>query len=124
MSGKLHVGLSRTTAEANGSSRASVSMVMELDNAIVGQPACLQEGIRQLFDIARQSLEEECHGRSDPARTAADLAIARASERIEESQANGNGPSCPIPLPSRCAACPLRKLCGGRSVLGEKPSTD
>ena len=97
---------------------------MELDNALVGQPACLQEGIRQLFDVVRQSLDEECHVRSDPARTAADLAIAQASERIEEAQASGNGPPCPIPLPSRCAACPFRKLCRGRSAFGEEPSTD
>lgn len=123
MSGKLHVGLVRTTAEANGSSRASVSIVMELDNALVGQPACLQEGIRQLFDVVRQSLDEECHGRSDSAREAADLAISQASERIEELQANGNL-SCPFPLPRSCSTCPLRKLCRGRPAFGEKPSTD
>ena len=59
---KLNVGLSRKVGEANyGSRGASVNLELELDSAIVGEPGRLQERIRQMFVLAKQSIDEELH---------------------------------------------------------------
>ena len=60
---KLNVGLSRKVGEANyGSRGASVNVEMELESSLVGEPAKLQERIRQIFGIVRTSLAEELNG--------------------------------------------------------------
>ena len=59
---KLNVGLSRKVGEANyGSRGASVNLELELDSAIVSEPGRLQERIRQMFALAKQSIDEELH---------------------------------------------------------------
>ena len=59
---KLNVGLSRKVGEANyGSRGASVNLELELDSAIVSEPGRLQERIRQMFVLAKQSIDEELH---------------------------------------------------------------
>jgi len=60
---KLNVGLSRKVGEADyGSRGASVNVEIELESSLVGEPAKLQERIRQIFGIVRTSLAEELHG--------------------------------------------------------------
>jgi hypothetical protein len=60
---KLNVGLSRKVGEADyGSRGASVNIEMELESSLVGEPAKLQERIRQIFGIVRTSLAEELNG--------------------------------------------------------------
>src|SRR5271154_787043 len=60
---KLNVGLSRKVGEADyGSRGASVNVEMELESSLVGEPAKLQERIRQIFGIVRTSLAEELNG--------------------------------------------------------------
>jgi hypothetical protein len=64
---KLNVGLNKKIGEANyGSRGASVNVEIELESGIIGEPAKLQERIRQLFGIVRTSLAEELNsnGRS------------------------------------------------------------
>jgi hypothetical protein len=57
---KLNVGLSKKVTDGNyGSRGASVNLELELENAVVGEPAKLQEKIRQLFAHVRASLHEE-----------------------------------------------------------------
>src|SRR5205807_1640883 len=57
---RLNVGLSRKVGEANyGSRGASINVDMEIDSALVSEPAKLQERIRQLFILVRTSLTEE-----------------------------------------------------------------
>ncbi len=66
----LNVGLSRKVGEANFSSRgASVNLELELDSAIAEEPERLQERIRQLFHIAKGSIDEELNsaGEETPA---------------------------------------------------------
>ncbi len=59
---KLNVGLSRKVGEPNyGSRGASVNLELELDSAIVGEPDRLQERIRQMFHLAKNSIDEELH---------------------------------------------------------------
>jgi hypothetical protein len=75
---KLNVGLSKKLGEANyGSRGASVNVEMELESALVGEPAKLQERIRQLFGIVRTSLAEELNGNGQTAKST--------------TTANGNG---------------------------------
>jgi len=57
---KLNVGASRkVTDNYYGSRGASVNLELELDSALVAEPARLQEKIRQLFGLVRISLAEE-----------------------------------------------------------------
>ena len=59
---KLNVGLSRKVGEPNyGSRGASVNLELELDSAIVGEPNRLQEQIRRMFGLAKQTIDEELH---------------------------------------------------------------
>ena len=60
---KLNCGLSRKIGEANyGSRGASVNVELELESSLIGEPAKLQERIRQLFSVVRSSLTEELNG--------------------------------------------------------------
>jgi hypothetical protein len=60
---KVNIGLSRKVGEANyGSRGASVNVEMELDSALVSEPAKLQDRIRQLFSMVRSTLTEELNG--------------------------------------------------------------
>lgn len=60
---KLNVGLSRKVGEDNyGSRGASVSLEVELDSGVAGQPDRLRDQIRDLYALARESLAEELNG--------------------------------------------------------------
>src|SRR5262245_51094090 len=60
---KLNVGASRKVTDNNyGSRGASINVELELDTSLVGEPARLQERIRQLFGVVRVSLAEELNG--------------------------------------------------------------
>ena len=60
---KLNVGLSRKVGEPNyGSRGASVNLELELDNSLVEQPERLRDRIRQLYQLAKASVDEELHG--------------------------------------------------------------
>jgi hypothetical protein len=60
---KVNVGLSRKIGESNyGSRGASVNMELELDSSLIGEPAKFQERIRQIYALARTSLNEELNG--------------------------------------------------------------
>jgi hypothetical protein len=60
---KLNVGASRKVTDNNyGSRGAAVNLELELDSALIGEPARLQDKIRQLFGMVRTSLAEELNG--------------------------------------------------------------
>ena len=60
---KVNIGASKKVADQNyGSRGASVNLEIELDASLVTEPAKLQEKIRHLFSLARQSLLEELNG--------------------------------------------------------------
>ena len=62
---KLNVGLSRKVGEPNyGSRGASVNLELELDNSLVEQPERLRERIRQLYQLATASVDEELNASS------------------------------------------------------------
>jgi hypothetical protein len=60
---KLNVGASRKVTDNNyGSRGASVNLELELDAALVTEPAKLRDRIRDLFEMARAALAEELNG--------------------------------------------------------------
>lgn len=62
---KLNVGLSRKVGQPDyGSRGASVNIELELDAAAVAQPERLHDQIRELYDLARISIDEELGGPS------------------------------------------------------------
>jgi hypothetical protein len=65
---KLNVGFNRKTGEANyGSRGASVNLELELDSSLIGDADRLKDRIRQLFLLAKASVEEELAGNGAPA---------------------------------------------------------
>ena len=78
---KLNVGFTKKIGEANyGSRGAAVNLELELDGGLVGDAEKLKERIRQLFGLAKASVEEE-------------LAVAHIAKSATEMDAktNGNG---------------------------------
>ena len=60
---KLNVGFNRKVGEANyGSRGAAVHLELELDSSLVGDAGKLKERIRQLFILAKESVDDELHG--------------------------------------------------------------
>jgi hypothetical protein len=67
---KANVGLSRKVADNHyGSRGASINIELELDSSLIGEPAKFQEKIRQVYGLARASLNEELTN-NQPAPTA------------------------------------------------------
>jgi hypothetical protein len=59
----LNCGLTKNIGEPNfGSRGASINIELELESALINEPAKLQERIRQAFVIVRSSLAEELNG--------------------------------------------------------------
>lgn len=78
---KLNVGFTKKIGEANyGSRGAAVNLELELDGGLVGDAEKLKERIRQLFGLAKASVEEE-------------LAVTPVAKPATETDAktNGNG---------------------------------
>lgn len=60
---KLNVGFNRKTGEANyGSRGASVTLELELDSGLACDGERLKDRIRQLFQLAKSSVDEELAG--------------------------------------------------------------
>ena len=79
---KLNVGASRKIADDHyGSRGASVNLEIELDSGLAADTAKLQERIRQLFNLVRQSLAEELNNsRNGPAQMPANGAKSSTSQ--------------------------------------------
>jgi hypothetical protein len=85
MPAKLNIGLNRKIGETNyGSRGASVSLEVELDSATVHDPQLLQDRVRTLYAMARQSVEEELN------RPVNDI-HAESVHSSGNGHANGNG---------------------------------
>jgi hypothetical protein len=60
---KLNVGLSRKVGEASyGSRGASVSLELEVESGLAADADALRDRVRQLFRMARVSVDEELNG--------------------------------------------------------------
>ncbi len=67
---KLNIGLSRKIGEANyGSRGASIHLEVELDNGVLNDPATMRGRVRELYALARQSVDDELKRPPDSALT-------------------------------------------------------
>ena len=88
---KLNVGLNRKVGEANfGSRGASVNLELELEGGLVGDPDRLKERIRQLFVLAKASVDEELNGQTLPA---SDQHNGNGHAQCGNGNGHGNGHS-------------------------------
>jgi hypothetical protein len=87
---KLDVRLSRKVGEANyGSRGASVHVELELDSGLVGEPARLQERIRQLFGVVRGAVLEELNGKGQAPNASMDNRPPTPSPATNGTSRNG-----------------------------------
>lgn len=88
---KLNIGLSRKVGEANfGSRGASINLEVELDIGTLNNAEQLRERVRELYQLARQSVDDELHRAADdssPATRADELSANRLHGH------SGNGPT-------------------------------
>lgn len=87
---KLNVGFTKKVGEANyGSRGASVNLELELDSGLVGDADRLKERIRQLFGLAKASVDEElsCSGTSAAAEGAPSGSSATNGRRRDGTRA-------------------------------------
>ena len=93
---KLNVGLSRKVGEPNyGSRGASVNLELELDSSLVSEPERLRDRIRQLYQLAKASVDEELNGNGhQPGDNGGDGSDGFDRYRVAGSgNGNGNGHS-------------------------------
>jgi hypothetical protein len=96
---KLNVGASRKITDDHfGSRGASVNLEIELDSSLVGDSDKLQERIRHLFNLVRQSLAEELNGANgqhppprNASRQAAEPSRSANGAKSANGQSNGTG---------------------------------
>lgn len=85
---KLNVGFTKKVGEANyGSRGANVNLELELESTLVGDAERLRERIKQLFVMAKASVDEELAG----AKSNAGCANSHDAGDKTHSGANGNG---------------------------------
>ena len=91
---KLNVGLSRKVGEPNyGSRGASVNLELELDSSLVSEPERLRDRIRQLYQLAKASVDEELNGNGQqPGDNGGDSSDGFDRYRVA-GNGNGNGHS-------------------------------
>ncbi len=87
---KLNVGLSRKVGEPNyGSRGASVNLELEIDSTLAAEPDRLQERIRELFGLARASIDEELQSATTQPASDAQRTNGRAADNTRQPHASG-----------------------------------
>ena len=113
---KLSVGLTKKVGQENyGSKGASVNVELELDSGIISEPERLRERIKQLFTIAKSSVDEELNGQSQNGNghngTATTAAGTNGNGHSNgNGHTNGNGTSQRKTSPRRATASQARAL--------------
>ncbi len=113
---KLNVGLSRKIGEANyGSRGATVNLELEVDSTLASEPDRLQERIRELFCLAKASIDEELH--IEPTQPTANMqhSTGQASTTARQPHANGRNGA------SRGTATGYRSNGNGRQTTNNPP---
>ncbi len=89
---KLSTGFSRKVGEPNfGSRGASVNLEIEVDSALVADPDRLHGKIRQLFALAKDSVDEELNGRGRDGEHQSGHAGSSNGNGDQNGHRNGNG---------------------------------
>ena len=113
---KLNVGLSRKVGEPNyGSRGASINVELELDSAIAGEPDRLQDRIRELFGLAKASVDAELCVEPSASRAASSRSASQSANNHRPPHANGRNGA------SRGATAEPRSNSNGRQVANNPP---
>ncbi len=92
MSVKLNIGLSRKVGEANyGSRGASINLEVELDNGVLGDPGQLRDRVRDLYILARQSVDDELQRPADAGAGEMSHVNSNGNGNAPARHSNGNG---------------------------------
>ncbi len=87
---KLTIGSSKKLGQPGfGSIGASVHFELEVDSTLVAEPDRLQERIRELFGLAKASIDEELH--VEPTQPAANTPRSTAQPATPPRQPHANG---------------------------------
>ena len=88
---KLNAGFSRKVGEPDfGSRGACVNLELELESGLVTDPAALQARIRQLFALARQSVDAELTNTGQPQQPTNSNGTPRREGRSDARQATAS----------------------------------
>ena len=113
---KLNVGLSRKIGEPNyGSRGATVNLELEVDSTLAAEPDRLQQRIRELFGLAKMSIDEELQ--VDPSQPAASQQRSTDRTATNTRQQHTNGRSGG----SRAATNGARSNGNGRQSANNPP---
>ena len=113
---KLNVGLSRKVGEPNyGSRGASVNLELEIDSTLAAEPDRLQDRIRELFCLARASIDEELQSGTSQSPTNAQRLNDRTAASTRQQHANGQSAG------SRAATNGSRSNGNGRQSANNPP---
>ena len=113
---KLNVGLSRKVGEPNyGSRGASVNLELEIDSTLAADPDRLQDRIRELFCLARASIDEELQAGTSQSPTNAQRLNDRTAASTRQQHANGQSAG------SRAATNGSRSNGNGRQSANNPP---
>ena len=113
---KLNVGLSRKIGEPNyGSRGATVNLELEVDSTLAAEPDRLQERIRELFGLAKMSIDEELQSAPTQPASDAQRSNGRAAGNTRQQHANGRSGG------SRAAANGSRSNGNGRAATNTPP---
>ena len=113
---KLNVGLSRKVGEANyGSRGASVNLEQEVDATLINEPERLQERIREMFGLAKASIEEELQAEPSQSPASAQRSNDRTAANTRQQHANGRSGG------SRAATNGSRSNGNGRTATTNPP---
>lgn len=87
---KLNVGFSRKAGEPGfGSRGANLNLELEVDSTLVAEPDRLQARIRELFGLAKASVDEELRGAPSSPNAPGQHATGQAADNTRQQHANG-----------------------------------
>lgn len=113
---KLNVGLSRKVGEPNyGSRGATVNLELEVDSTLAAEPDRLQERIRELFGLAKASVDEELRVAPSSPNFPSQHATCQAADNTRQQHANGRSGA------ARSATGAYRSNGNGRQAANNPP---
>lgn len=115
---KLNIGWSKKIGQPDfGSLGSSVHLELEVDSTLAAEPDRLQERIRELFGLAKASVDEELRGASSSPNAPGQHATGQAADNTRQQHANGRSG------PARSATGAYRSNGNGRQSNNPPPAT-
>lgn len=116
---KVNAGFSRKIGEPNyGSRGASVNVELELESNLIGDPDALLARIKNLFDLARRSVDEELNGNQAPAESSGSGQQngQRSGNRFSDNTSPGGNGNQSVRYATASQVRAIRAICNRQSV--------